>query len=159
MKVLKKIIWSLLILFLLMQFIRPVKNKNSFPAEAKAGIHQLYPISDTVQAILKAACYDCHSNNSAYPWYAEIQPLGWSINKHIVNGKAELNFDEFGTYSKKKRKTKLMAIASQIQDDEMPLNSYRWLHSDANLSNAEKQMLINWTAATIEFIELNSDEK
>lgn len=149
----KKITYGLLLLFLLIQFIRPAKNKNSSPSNT--GIDNLYSIPNAVQTLLKAACYDCHSNNTVYPWYAEIQPMGWSMNKHIIHGKKELNFDEFGTYSKMKRRSKLKSMASQITDGKMPLPSYQWLHPDANLSSAEKEMLLEWTAATIEFIEMN----
>ena len=63
-----------------------------------ASIDKLYPVPDSVLHILKVACYDCHSNNTNYPWYSSLQPFALFINKHITEGKKELNFDEFGNF-------------------------------------------------------------
>ena len=132
----------LLLIFGLLQFIpRPEKNIS---LSVKNGIEHLYPMPDSILLILKTACYDCHSNNTDYPWYSKIQPVAWFQNRHIVAGKAELNFDEFGSYSKRRQQSKLKAIASQVNDGDMPLTSYKLMHSGARLSDKEYNMLHNW---------------
>ncbi len=77
-----------------------------------------------VVAILKVSCYDCHSNNTRYPWYSQLKPVAWLMARHIKKGKKELNFDEFNDYSKRRKKAKIKSIISQIEKEEMPLRSY-----------------------------------
>ncbi len=97
-----------------------------------------------VAAILKVSCYDCHSNNSRYPWYSELQPGAWFMAQHIKKGRDELNFDEFNNYSKRRKKAKIKSIISQIEKDEMPLKSYRMMHGNARLSADEKKELLDF---------------
>lgn len=97
-----------------------------------------------VAAILKVSCYDCHSNNTRYPWYSELQPGAWFMARHIKKGKEELNFDEFNNYSKRRKKAKIKSIISQIEKDEMPLKSYRMMHGNARLSADEKKELLDF---------------
>ena len=148
MKYLPKSKWKkagliLLFLFGLFQFYpRPEKNISS--VEAKNSIEKLFPIPDSVLTILKSACYDCHSNNTRYPWYSNIQPVALFLNKHIVEGKKELNFDEFGNYTERRQQSKLKAIAYQVRDGEMPLYSYKLMQSEARLQKRDIQIIINW---------------
>ena len=138
----KKILLAILFVFIGIQFIRPVRNKNRqvLPTD----ISNLVNIPDSVQIVLKNACYDCHCNNTNYPWYSNIQPMGWLLAKHIKKGKAVLNFSEFGNYSGRKQLSKLTGIANSIRDDNMPLSSYKWMHKNARLSTNEKALIINW---------------
>jgi hypothetical protein len=148
MKYLPKSKWKktglvLLLAFGLLQFYpRPERNISS--AETKSSIEQLYPVPDSVMAILKTACYDCHSNNTHYPWYSNIQPIALLLNRHIVEGKKELNFDEFASYTKRRQQSKLKAIANQVRDKEMPLSSYSNMHKNAKLTSGERDYIINY---------------
>ncbi|TCK83659.1 heme-binding domain-containing protein [Albibacterium bauzanense] len=132
----------LLGVLVLIQFIQPARNTSgqAYPAD----ISRIYPMQEKVQGILKISCYDCHSNNTDYPWYANIQPGGWWLASHIKNGKEELNFNEFGNYSSRRRQSKLKAIAGSIKDGTMPLASYTLIHNGAKLNSADKQLLLNW---------------
>ena len=106
--------------------------------------NKIYKVSNNVQSIIKNSCYDCHSNNTNYPWYNKIQPVSWFLEKHIAEGKKELNFSEFGNYSKRKQKSKLKSIVSQIRDNKMPLNSYTLIHQNTKLDEVQKNELIHW---------------
>ena len=139
----KKVMLIVVILFALIQLI-PKPKKNLSDSIPEASIEKLYPVPDSVLYILKTACYDCHSNNTFYPWYSNIQPFAWYLNNHITEGKKELNFDDFGNYSVRQQKSKVKSIASQIEDNEMPLTSYRLIHRKARLNKDEKQLIINW---------------
>jgi hypothetical protein len=99
---------------------------------------------------LNTSCYDCHSNNTNYPWYAEVQPMGWLLAKHIKAGKRELNFDEFASYSERRRTSKIRAIQVSIEEASMPLSSYTIMHQDAVLSDKEKQLILHWTLQTLD---------
>ena len=107
-----------------------------------------------VAGVLKTACYDCHSNNTNYPWYANIQPMGWLLSKHIKAGKAELNFNEFGSYSKRRQSSKLKAIANSVKDGLMPLSFYTLIHGDAKLDVHKKQVIIDWFMKTKDSLDV-----
>ena len=109
------------ILFIVLQFIRPVQNKNGLVLSTD--ISKVIIIPDTVRTLLKDACFDCHSNNTDYPWYSNIQPMGWLIAYHIKEGKNQLNFSDFGNYSQRRQLSKLDGIANCLKDDIMHLIS------------------------------------
>jgi hypothetical protein len=138
----KRILLVLLLLIIVIQFIRPGMNRDLSVSEAR--IENKYPVPADVREILQKACYDCHSNYSHYPWYSKVQPVAWWLDDHIKEGKKELNFSEFGTYPLKKQIGKLKKLAKEVEEGEMPLKSYTWMHRDANLTETEKQALISW---------------
>ncbi len=148
-KILKKTFLILLGLFIIIQFIRPNKNVNVVVSENT--LEHLAPINDTVKAILKKACNDCHSNNTTYPWYANIMPVGWFLSNHVTEGKHHLNFDEFANSLLKNKERALHRIddiAETVENGEMPLTSYVLIHKNAKLSDVEKQALVQWAKNT-----------
>ena len=141
-KWLKRIIAGLLVTFILIQLIRPKKNNGM--ADTNKDITHFVDVPNTIMSILKTSCYDCHSNKTNYPWYAEIAPSSWLLASHVKEGKAELNFSEFSQYSRRRMKSKLSAIAEQVDKREMPLKSYLWLHSTAELNDTQIQQIKVW---------------
>jgi hypothetical protein len=141
-RVLKKITWIIVVFLGLIQFSRPEKNESS--EEQPASIAKELPVPAPVLHLLKTACYDCHSNNTQYPWYMNIQPVAWFMARHIRDGKAELNFDEFGSYAKRRQGSKLHSIANSISDGSMPLDSYTWMHKEARLTDSSKKIIVDW---------------
>lgn len=144
MSPIKKTLLAIGIVFIAIQFIQPASNKSSLVLVTD--ISKIVSISDSVQNILKNDCNDCHSNNTIYPWYSNIQPMGWIMANHITQGKEELNFSEFGSYSPRKQLSKLNGIANSIKDDIMPLSSYKLMHRNSQLTAKEKTIIINWVA-------------
>lgn len=142
MRVLKKIALGLLIILILIQFIPGSVNRNG--QSLATDIVNDYQIPAEVHSILKKACYDCHSNNSRYPWYARVQPFRLMLDRHIRLGKEELNFSEYGSYSKKKQYNKFRSIAESLEEGTMPLKSYQLLHADTKLNDAEKAAVLKW---------------
>ena len=138
----KKIFLILLIVFIVIQFIRPGRNTSG--QVLQTDISKTVPVPENVHSILQTACYDCHSNNTRYPWYNYVQPAAWILSNHIKHGKKDLNFSEFGSYSKRRQQSKLKAIADQVRDGEMPLYSYTMIHRNARLTKEEKLEIINW---------------
>ncbi|MDB6094227.1 MAG: hypothetical protein JWM32_1789 [Verrucomicrobia bacterium] len=140
-----KIVVGLALIFGALQFVRPAKNISSSPLfTGKADITVVYPASPDVRKILAESCYDCHSNHTRYPWYAEVQPAAWWLASHVSGGKKNLNFSEFGSYSPKRQMNKLEAICDEVRDDTMPLKSYLWVHRSARLSPAQANALCRW---------------
>lgn len=138
----KKILIVLLIALVVIQFIRPAKNESN--ADETTAIGKLYPVPDNVNKILIKACYDCHSNHTRYPWYNNIQPVTWWLNSHIQEAKGKLNFSEFGSYPLLTQAKKLRSAVKEVKDHGMPLDSYLWIHKDAELSSEETQVLTDW---------------
>jgi hypothetical protein len=141
------------ILFIALQFIRPVHNKSG--QVLMTDISKVIIIPDTVLTLIKNACYDCHSNNTYYPLYSNIQPMGWLMAYHIKQAKNQLNFSEFGSYSQRRQVSKLDGIVNSIKDDIMPLKSYKIMHKSAQLSTDEKSLLINWAQQSIDSLSAN----
>lgn len=142
----KKIIQRIIVvgLFALVgiQFIPANLNKQE--VIPTSDIRHVYDIPDRVLNILETSCYDCHSNNTNYPWYSNIQPARMIMDHHVKEGKEELNFNEFKNYSDRRKRNKKQSIGSQIEEGEMPLPSYLIMHEEAKLSEEEKLALIEF---------------
>ncbi len=120
-------------------------------------ISTVVTVPDDVHNILKTSCYDCHSNNTYYPWYANIQPVGWWLKNHIDEGKKHLNLQDFSTLQPKpggRFKTarelqdhKLEEIEEMVSEDEMPLKSYTLIHRDAVLDDTQRKLITDWVSA------------
>lgn len=141
-KVLKTLLTVLLIIFVAIQFVRPAKNAGEEIAANQ--ITAIHPVPEDVQQILKVSCNDCHSNTTYYPWYSKIQPMAWFLDNHIVEGKNELNFSTFATYSARRRYRKFEEIIKEVKDGDMPMFSYTLIHRDAVLNTDQKLTLENW---------------
>ena len=139
---LKKILWFLLIALIIIQFFHPARNISK--ADQPNNIAKAHAIPADVNTILGKACMDCHSNNTRYLWYFNIQPVDWWLTKHINEGKQNLNFDEFNNKSPRYRFNHLGEVIEQVKKNEMPISSYTWIHKDAILTDQEKNALMNW---------------
>ena len=142
MKVFKIIVVVLLVAFVGIQFIPT--NRNHSEEVPPSDFMLVKNVPTEVKSILMISCYDCHSNNTHYPWYQKVQPVGWYLEGHIEDGKEELNFSDFGSYSDRMQKAKMRSIIIQVEDGKMPLPSYILLHPEAELTAAEKQLLVKW---------------
>ncbi|MFV8342932.1 heme-binding domain-containing protein [Flavobacterium sp. XS2P39] len=154
-KIIKKILIIGFVIFLLMQLYQPARNE-SYEQELTANFTKMYDVPKNVETILRTSCYDCHSNNTNYPFYSYIQPARFFMEEHIKDGKKDLNFNEFGKYSKRKQENKLEAIIKQIKSDEMPLASYTLLHKNAIVTPAQKEEVINWINKTKDSLSLEN---
>ena len=132
----------LIILLILIQLYRPTKNKSTEVSPNSIFTTEIVP--QDVQQILKTSCFDCHSNNTNYPWYNNIAPVSWWLDNHISEGKKELNFDAWGTYSIKRKNHKLKGIKKLLEKGEMPLESYLWIHHNAKLSKSQVKTVVDW---------------
>lgn len=142
MKIVKFIAVVLLIAFIGIQFLPKQINKSE--TTSKADFLVVNKVPANIKNKLQVSCYDCHSNNTRYPWYNKIQPVAIFLANHVKDGKKELNFSEWDSLSVRRKKSKLKGIINQIKDDEMPLSSYTIIHRDAKFTAAEKQEMIKW---------------
>lgn len=144
----KKILAVLLIALVVIQLFHPKRNKSE--GDQPNYIGNSFSVPDDIKSILARSCNDCHSNNSDYPWYANVQPVAWWLNHHIKKGKSEINFDEFTNKSLRFQYHKFEEITEQVKEGKMPIKSYTWTHNDAVLSEADKNKLMAWADASRE---------
>ncbi len=143
---------GLFIALIVIQFFRPEKNVSNDNTYA---IAKKYTIPSEVNHILKVACNDCHSNKTEYPWYAEVQPVAWWLDHHVADGKKHLNFSEFTKRRIGIQNHKFEEIIEMVEEGEMPLPSYTnlGLHKEANLTAAQKNMLLDWAKQQMETLK------
>jgi Asp-tRNA(Asn)/Glu-tRNA(Gln) amidotransferase B subunit len=149
-KYLKPALYVLLGLFVVAQFIRPERNLSD---DQTSHLATRYTLPESVEAILKTSCYDCHSNYTVYPWYANVQPVAAWLDNHVREGKRKLNFSNFTTRRIAVQNHKLEEIIEMVREDEMPLASYTWVHRDAILTPEQKDVLLDWVQSTMDSIK------
>jgi hypothetical protein len=146
MKILKKIAIVLLVALVIAQFFGPEKNEGDITSVA-AFMAETNP-PENVRKILTESCFDCHSNNTKYPWYNNITPVNFWLDAHIKDGKKHLNFSDWSTYNLKKKEHKMDELYEEVEDGEMPLKSYTWTHSEANLTQDQIAEMVTWGKST-----------
>jgi hypothetical protein len=129
-----------LIALVAIQFIRPEKNNDGYNSVASFET-ETKPTAKVV-SILKENCYDCHSNQTQYPWYSEVAPFSLWLGDHIEHGKKHFNVSAWSDYTIKKKEHKLEELVEMVEKDEMPLCSYTIIHG--NLSEENKKLLLQW---------------
>jgi hypothetical protein len=150
----KKILIGLVLVFVVIQFIKPNKNISN---DNTYGIATKYDVSAEVNEILKVSCNDCHSNLTRYPWYSNIQPVAWWLDHHVADGKKHLNFSEFTKRPIAFQNHKLKETIEMVEELEMPIPSYTYLglHSEAKLTDDQRKLLIDWAKAQIDTLKTN----
>lgn len=125
------------------QFVRP--NMTNPQTDVSRTLTATERVPSDVASALQRACHDCHSNETRWPWYAQVNPASWFLADHVAEGRRELNFSEWGTFNQRRRTVKLREICEQVERRKMPLPSYLWLHGDAALSDADVKAICAWT--------------
>lgn len=154
MKLIRKILIGLLVVFIAIQFYRPEKNISKENHTAMF-LRETNPPKE-VRTILQNSCFDCHSNNTRYPWYNNIAPVSFWLADHIEEGKSELNFSEWETYSDKKKDHKLEELYEEAQHRSMPLKEYTWTHKEAKLTDAQIEAVVKWAKDTRPLYQLGN---
>jgi len=129
-----------------MQFIRPEKNTAS--TDHASFFEQETNPPDEVLLVLKNTCYDCHSDNTVYPWYNNIAPVSYWLADHVDHGKGHLNFSAWESYETDKKDHKLEEVIEEVKKENMPLKEYKWTHEDARLTDDQISEISSWAAKT-----------
>lgn len=139
-----KMVFRWLVLLLVVAFIGiqfvPVQRTNPPVTAAFAGTPE-------VKAILERSCYDCHSNETRWPWYSRVAPVSWMVSKHVREGREHLNFSQWGTGAEAGEKAR--EIWEEVEKGRMPLRSYLLAHPSARLSQADRDVLRNWAGNAV----------
>lgn len=144
----KKILIIILVAFVIIQFF-PIDKTNP-PVDKGMDFISIKNIQPEIANTIRTSCYDCHSNETQYPWYSSIAPASWWLKNHINEGRSHLNFSIFATYEPKRQIHKMEECVEMLEKHEMPLESYYLGHQDAKLTDAQRQDLIKYFKKEIE---------
>ncbi len=142
---LKRLGVLVLVLLVAIQFFGPKRTNPS--VDASKTLQAATAVPADVTAILARSCDDCHTNNTAWPWYTYVAPVSWFIIRHVDSGRRHLNFSKWGEYAPKRQLDKLGEVVELVNEGEMPLTSYTLLHASAKLDPAAKARLAEWASA------------
>ena len=131
-KIILIVVVASVVVFVVLQLVPYGKDHTNPPVVSE-------PVWDSAQtrALAKRACFECHSNETTWPWYSSIAPGSWLIYKDVVEGRNEFNFSNWQEQSEKYKK-----LAEVINEGVMPPRQYLLLHPDARLSASEKQQFL-----------------
>ncbi|WP_407401153.1 heme-binding domain-containing protein [Chryseobacterium sp.] len=148
----KKFLVVLLVAFIIIQFF-PIDKSNP-PIDKGMDFLSIKNTPEPIAKIITTSCYDCHSNESKYPWYSNIAPASWLLQNHIKEGRKHLNFSTFAMYEPKRQIKKMEECVEMIEKNEMPLESYFIGHQDAKITEVQRQDLIKYFKRSIEDTEI-----
>ena len=143
-KTFSKILLGLLVLFIGIQFIRP--DRSNPATDPSLSLAAVSAPDVRVTDILQRSCYDCHSNESRWPWYSQIAPISWTVAHDVEEGREHLNFSTWGNYPVDEKLHLLEELCEEIEKGKMPMGNYLLVHPDADLSEEEKVLLCQWAA-------------
>jgi hypothetical protein len=144
---LKRLAIVVAVLFVGSQFVRP--SKTNPPLNERLEINAAESLPSDVEATLGRSCNDCHSHRTAWPWYSNVPPASWLLAHDVNEGRSEMNFSQWGTYSEERRADLLRGICREVSDREMPPFTYAVAHPVASLSETDVQTTCAWTRASV----------
>jgi hypothetical protein len=126
-----------LVVFVVLQLV-PTQRTNP-----PIGAHLQAPAE--IEAVLRKACYDCHSHETRWPWYSYVAPVSWWVVRHVERGRGDLNFSQWPVLNAQDEAWHFHDIEQQLAERKMPLRSYTILHRNARLDDAERELLMLWS--------------
>lgn len=144
---LKKAVVFMMAVLVVAQAVRP--DRTNPPVDPARTLVASVPVPPAIASNLVRACGDCHSSETAWPWYTNVSPLSWWVANHVREGRREVNFSTWADLDVWRKARKLSDICEQVEEKDMPLPSYLLAHREAALSDAERQGICDWTKAEI----------
>ena len=129
------------VLLLLIQLVQPDRSNPPSPGPS---VQDVLPMSPRIDGLIRSACFDCHSNQTRWPWYSYVAPVSWLVSQDVSEGRRHVNFSEWGSYERRKQIGRLGSIADEVSEGAMPLPSYARMHAEAALSEEDRDSLVAW---------------
>ncbi len=148
----KKQLFIVLCILLLIIQLKKIDKVNP-PITALKDFINIEKPNAEIAPLIRVACYDCHSNETTYPWYSNVAPISWWLKSHIDEGREHLNFSEWANYDSSEQTHIINECIELIEKGAMPLKSYTITHAEARLSKEQKEVLIHW------FLKIKKDGK
>lgn len=142
MKWVKRLLVIIAVVLVIIQFVPVTLPTNN--SDLKSDLVSTQKLSSEVVSILKSTCYDCHSSQTKYPWYSHVAPVSWLVARDVKEGREKLNFSDWDKNNKRHKIRQLENIKEEVQQGEMPMAIYTFIHRDAKLTEAQKKLLMDW---------------
>ena len=142
LKWLKWIFAALVVVFVLLQFTSPPRTNP--PVAPGHDLMATNPPPPEIAALLHAACYDCHSDETRWPWYSHIAPVSWLVADDVTRGRERLNFSDWPRALPERAAKRLERISEEVDDKDMPPGKYILLHPEARLTAGQREQLMHW---------------
>lgn len=150
-----RILWILLVLILVAQFVP--KGRSNPTAGQEQDFLSSQEIPAEIRDLVKRSCYDCHSNETRWPWYSNVTPVGQWLAHHVDEGRHHLNFSAWSQLTDYRKAKILEEMEEEVGESHMPMPSYLWLHADASLDETQRSLLLQWCATSRSEIEQRLD--
>jgi hypothetical protein len=140
---LSRLILILFVVVLAIQLYRPAKTNP--PENTSHTLKAATQMPPQVEQILSHSCSDCHSYNTAWPWYSRVAPASWLVISDVNDGRSHLNLSEWTNYTPERQQRKLSQICREVDEGDMPLKQYTWMHKETPLNREQRDAVCNWT--------------
>jgi hypothetical protein len=150
-KQLKWILIVLVVAFGLLQLANP--DRTNPPVFAAHDLFTLNPPPPQVAALLRTSCFDCHSNETKWPWYSHIAPMAFLVANDVKNGRERLNFSDWPVTDAGRARRNFGNISDEVDGGGMPLKKYTMIHHDAVLSADQRKAIVDWAEAQTELLK------
>ncbi|MDI1324910.1 MAG: heme-binding domain-containing protein [Algoriphagus sp.] len=154
--------WNYLLGGLALVFLGSQLVPNELPAVESTNPGDIIAsgtVPDDVASLLKKSCYNCHSNETEYPWYSHVAPSSWLVARDIRAAREELNFSMWQDFDMMDKLGKLDDISIEVGEGRMPLTIYTMVHPSAKLDDAQRQLIVAWAEATMDVVAEEEDEE
>jgi Haem-binding domain len=141
----KGVLVAALVVFIGLQFVGPARTNP--PVTPARTLHAKAPIPGEVHEILSRSCWNCHSNETQWPWYAYLAPISWNVIGHVNEGREHLNFSDWRK-SPEEGADLMDEVCTQVKKGKMPIRQYTWMHWRATLTPADVKRLCDWANDT-----------
>lgn len=141
-RILRYVLIGLGVVFVAIQFV-PVERANP-------QVTGLVDAPQDVLTILQRSCWDCHSNETEWPWYAHVAPVSFRVSQHVWMGREHVNFTEWDRYDAEELEEAYEEIVKEIERGGMPLSDYLLVHRNAKLTTADRERLVSWAESALE---------
>ncbi len=143
-----KVIGLIVLVIATAQLIRP--DRHNPPVDSQQTFQARMHPDPQVAQVMERSCSDCHSNRTAWPWYSGVAPFSWVVADDVREGRAHLNFSQWGKYDPKKSADLLKDICEMVRRGDMPLWSYTLLHKGTRLTPAQRAAVCGWTKLALD---------
>lgn len=154
-RILKWVIPAVVVVFGLLQLAQPVRTNPP----VKTDFLKATGAPPDVAALFHAACYDCHSDETRWPWYSYVAPMSWQIAQDVNHGRRHVNLSEWPADKPDLARKKIEDMSDEIDDGDMPLGKYTLIHKDARLTSQQRDKLTQWLNAQASVLKSKANTK
>jgi hypothetical protein len=154
-RIVKWVVVALVIVFAALQLVQPSRTNPPI----KTDFLKATAAPPDVAAMFRASCYDCHSDETRWPWYSYVAPMSWQVAQDVNDGRPHVNLSEWPADNPDLARKKIENMSDEIDDGDMPLKKYTLIHKDARLTSQERDTLTQWLGTQASALKSKAGQK